>query len=414
QYRVDGGPLAKKPDGTEVIGNAAGVARVKSLFDVWQNVPTSAIAFNNAGCILGTAPNCGDVQNVADFNAADAACNAGTNSPIIFDADGSIFAGLGFSSGVIGFAGPCSANPATGHFVSGEAALNGRWQDEISANGELTAEQFDEAFAHEFGHFAGLDHSQINQEILFQPGDGCSLDDLAGLPLMFPFLHCQARVTAGLSTLAPDDIAWISRLYPVTAPAPGGKTVTSSVYATISGTVFFTDGVTQAQGVNVIARLVGNPRRVAVSVVSGYLFTGNLGQTVTCTDPANPTPSTCTNRGGSPFGSRDPRMIGTYDLPVPVPAETSTYTIQVESINPNFTTGSSVGPLDPPIRNPGQDAQLPNTITIAAGQSITGTDIVLQGTPARFDSFESAWLLWRAPLELWLRDEKRLVEQIAG
>ncbi len=422
QYRVDGGPLAKRPDGTVVIDNAAGVARVKSLFDVWQNVPTSAIAFNNAGAILPTGSfTGGDVQTVADFLAVDNSCSAGTQSPIIFDADGSIFAGLGFSGGVIGFAGPCSANPTTGHFVSGEAALNGRWQDGIASNGELTAAQFNEAFAHEFGHFAGLDHSQINQEVLFQPANACSLDDLAGLPLMFPFLHCQARVTAGLPTLAPDDLAWISRLYPVTAPAPPGKTVTSSVYATISGTVFFTDGVTQAQGVNVIARLVDNPGtpqnellRVAVSVISGYLFTGNPGQSITCSVP-DPTNPSC-NISGSPFGSRDPRKVGAYDIPVPIPAgaPSASYTIEVESINPNFTGGSSAGPLDPPVRNPGQSLRLPGTFPVAAGQSLTGTDIVLQGTLPPFDSFESARLRWRTPVELWLRDEKRLAEQRSG
>ena len=36
QYRVDGGPLSQKPDGTVVIGNAAGVSRVASMFQVWQ------------------------------------------------------------------------------------------------------------------------------------------------------------------------------------------------------------------------------------------------------------------------------------------------------------------------------------------------------------------------------------------
>jgi hypothetical protein len=420
QYRVDGGPLAKQPDGTEVIGNAAGVARVKMLFDVWQNVPTSAIAFQSAGPILHTGsfqdPN-NDVQTVTDFNAVEASCNAGTQSPIIFDADGSIFAGLGFPGGVIGFAGTCSFNPTTGHFVSGEAALNGRWQDGITSNGELTAAQFDEAFTHEFGHFSGLDHSQINLEVLSQPGGGCALDDLAGLPLMFPFLHCQARASVGLPTLAPDDLAWISRLYPVTAPAPAGKTATSSVYGTISGTVFFSDGVTQAQGVNVIARAPDNPftpddesRRIAVSVVSGYLFTGNLGQTVTCSDPLNPTPSTCANFGGSPFGSRDSRLVGTYEIPVPA----GSYTISVESIFFAFVGGSGVGPLDPPIANPGQDRTLPTSVTVTAGQTASGNNFVLQGTPGRFDSFESSEQRLTEPLLLWHRRQQLVRDVIAG
>jgi hypothetical protein len=407
KYRIDPGPLAKRPDGTIVIDHAAGVARVKAMFDNWQNVPTANISYSNLGDILpvGGYPG-GPVQNVSNFSDVFASCDAGTQSPIVFDADGSIFAGLGLSSRVIGFAGTCKLDSANGHIVSGGAALNGRFQDGAS-NPQLTAGEFDQAFVHEFGHFSGLDHSQINGNTLNQPVRNCNLDDLAGQPLMFPVLHCQARTSAGLSILAPDDIAWISRLYPVTGAPPAGKTLTGSAYGTISGTVLFSDGTTHVQGVNLIARQVSNPRRVAVSVVSGYLFTGNFGQTVTCSDPANPTQQTCTNLGGSNFGSRDTRKIGAYDIPVPPGA----YTVEVESINQNFEGGSSVGPLNPPIAAPGTAAPS-SSISVTAG-AITNLDITLQGTPPRFDSFESAQLLRREPLLLWLRREN-LAERLAG
>jgi len=195
----------------------------------------------------------------------------------------------------------------------------------------------------------------------------------------------------------------------VTGTPPAGKTLTSATYGTISGTVFFTDGITQAQGVNLIARSTSNLQGMAVSVVSGYLFTGNLGQTVTCSDPANPTAQTCTNFGGSQFGSRDPRVAGAYDIPVPA----GTYTLEVESISPFFTDGSGVGPLDPPIPNPGQNTKLPNNITVAAGQTVNA-DFVLQGTPPRFDAFESARLEPREPLALWQRREDPLAELRMG
>src|SRR5205807_7172501 len=44
---------------------------------------------------------------------------------------------------------------------------------------------------HEMGHFSGLDHSQINLDLL-QSGliGNCPIDELAGLPLMFPVEFC--------------------------------------------------------------------------------------------------------------------------------------------------------------------------------------------------------------------------------
>ncbi len=391
KYRVDPGPLSKQPGGSVVIVHATGIARVKSMFDNWQNVPTANISYSNVGDILPTGSYTGGpVATVQNFNAVSASCDAGAQSPIIFDADGSIFAGLGFSSGVIGFAGPCTLN-SSGHILSGIAALNGRFQDGISQP-QLSPEQFDEALTHEFGHFSGLDHSQINVGVLGQPGGACSVTELAGLPLMFPFLHCQSRASAGLPVLAPDDEAWISRLYPVIGALPAGvKTLTSAIYGTISGKVFFSDGVTQAQGVNVIARNVNAPRKTAVSVVSGYLYTGDRGQSVTI--PVNP---------GSRFGSRDPQRAGAFDIPVPA----GQYTLEVESIRSGFTGGSSVGPLDPPIPVPGNTPPGPvgPSFAVIAG-SVSTVNITLLGTPPRFDAFESA-ALWRLePMPLWLRED---------
>ena len=404
RYRVDPGPLSKRPDGTVVIDHATGVARVKSLFDTWQNVPTAAISYGNIGDILPAPPYTGGpVGTAQNFIAVAISCDAGTQSPIIFDADGSIFAGLGLPRGVIGFAGACKLDPVNGRFVSGLAALNGRFQDGFSAP-QLTAAEFDHAFAHEFGHFSGLDHSQINVNVLSGQPRACNLDDLAGLPLMFPILFCQARSAAGLPVLAPDDMAWISRLYPVTGSPPPGKTLTSSAYGTISGKVLFTDGITQAQGVNVIARQVGSPRTIAVSVVSGYLFTGNPGQTVTCLDPSNPTTATCANLG-SRFGSHNPALIGQYEILLPP----GNYTVEVESVFAAFAGGSRLGPLDPPIPVPGTFANT-GPMSVSAGAMVV-QDITLQGTPQRFDAFESAALQAPAAPMAWLRREEFLTEK---
>lgn len=427
-YRVDAGPLSQQPNGGPVvIDNPTGVARVDRLFAYWSAVPTANLSFKDAGGLLavGSFPAGGDVKTVNDFltvagevsgQAPDPnSCYGGGQSPIMFDADGSIFDGLGLPPEVIGFAFQCDFNPTTGKIISAGAILNGRFQDGInngSSNLELTKDEFDQAFAHEFGHFIGLGHSQINVDLLLEALNGtsytCSADDTAGMPLMFPILGiCPAKLTAGVPMIAVDDAAWISKLYPVSAPAPSGKTSFNSSYGSISGVVYFSDGVTPAQGVNVIARKTSLPRRNTVSAVSGDLFTGNPGQTQTCLDPANPTPATCSNLG-DPFGSRDVNLIGHFAIPLPP----GTYTISVESVFSGFAGGSSLTPLDPPIPEPGTSSST-STVVVTAGGT-TSFNITLQGTQPRFDAFESASLELRILHLACLRRDRLLFGHAAS
>src|SRR5262245_50612458 len=75
QYRTDGGPMARTGS-TTVVDNAAGITRVQSMFNAWQNVPTSDIAFTRAGNLLPQgAFTDGDVSTVAEFNALEGRCN---------------------------------------------------------------------------------------------------------------------------------------------------------------------------------------------------------------------------------------------------------------------------------------------------------------------------------------------------
>ena len=236
------------------------VGLVQSLFQVWENVPTANIRYQRAGDILPTGTYSGGAVTTArQFNDVEGSCARVEQSPIIFDADGSLLQSLGLPSAVIGVTGICQGNP-DGHLLSGLVVLNGRYIDGNPANGELTQGQFNEAFVHEFGHFSGLDHSQINVEIMNQPRDNCDPADVAGLPIMFPFAHCQARVDANnVPILAPDDIAWISKLYPEMVSNPPSQIPFATQYTTISGTIFFSDGTSQAQGVNVIAHDASDP-----------------------------------------------------------------------------------------------------------------------------------------------------------
>lgn len=373
-YTVDSGPLSVNPSGQTVISNAQGLARVQSLFQNWHSVSTAAIAYTYAGPITGISG--GDVKTVQDFNTVKGSCNNGTQSPVIFDSNGSLLKSLGLDPLVIGFSSPCKLDTQAGHIASAMILLNGEFQDGVTnsstKNFELSADQFDEAITHEMGHFSGLGHSQINLD-LFLNGqvNNCDVDELAGLPLMFPVSFCQSRKSAGLPILAPDDAAWISKLYP--GPA------FSSTYGTISGFVFFSDGITALQGVNVAARRVDDPntapnesKRIAFSVVSGFSFTSNPGQAITGD-----------NTSGSSFGSRNTALIGYYEIPV----TPGTYTIQVEGVNLSFVGGSSVGPLDPPSPMPGfpefwhknesafDDASQRDPVTVTAGQKISNLNL---------------------------------------
>jgi hypothetical protein len=406
-YRVDGGPMASL-NGTAVVDNAAGLKRVQSMLDVWANVPTAAISFTDAGPILPSGSFTGtDVASGKDFIAVYTSCVQAAQSPIVFDAEGKILTDLGMDpNSVIGFSTPCALDTAAGHITTAMVLLNGRFQDGVDNgkdNFELSADEFDAAITHELGHLLGLHHSQINLEVLDplnQQQDQCSADDLAGLPLMFPYAACQARSSAGLPVLAPDDEAWISLLYP--QPTTGnGKTAYSAVYTTITGTVLFSDGVNPVQDVNVIARAVDDPAtpqdeslRTAFSSVSGYLFTGNPGQSVTANYlpcPRCPGGYSSANVGGSPMGTRDVKKIGYFEIPV----RAGNYNLVFESVFDGFIFGSGVGPLDLPIAMPGTaPASASSTIKIVIGSPPGPVHVVLDGTPPPSDSFET---LLRAP-----------------
>jgi len=352
--------------------NAQATARVQQLFQFWEDVPTANIRYQNTGPIQPTGVYAGGaIDTAAKFNAVDGSCQKGTQSPIVFDANGSLFSELGLDPAVIGFAGACDLD-VNGHILAAEVAINGAWLDGNAANGELTDNEFNEAFVHEFGHFSGLDHAQINADVLLQPQGNCDPAELAELPVMFPIAQCQARVDAGLPMLAPDDVAWISMLYPETVNNPPSQIPFKSQYGILSGSVFFHDGSTPAQGVNVIARSHSNHKEVAFSATSGYLFTGDPGQTVSGD-----------NSGDGGLGSHDPTLIGTYDIPVVA----GTYDISIESIVPGFAGGSGVGALFFPIAAPGSAPPLPSQ-SIAAGAHKTAMDFTCNDSFPRFDQFE--------------------------
>jgi hypothetical protein len=381
--------------------NAAANTLVMNAFQAWQNVPTASINFKPAGQLSVDV----DGTNILTvFNQLDnCATPIDPTNPsviardrtVIYDTDGSALTALGEDPTMIlgEAAAVCFSSDGTNNSLQRAfALLNGR-----GSAGELLP-----TMIHEFGHLIGLDHSQINLNCLTNfcgPGS----DDLAGLPIMFP-VAIDPKTTP-----TTDDAAGVSVLYPETVNSPPSQ-IPFSRFGRIQGHVLFTDGVTAAQGYNVIARQVDNPatpqsesRRIAVSNSSGFLFTFCV------TNPAlQPPNNDCGPQ--TAFGSRDQTLIGFFDIPGLPVDKGQKYTLEVEAINNSapfpFVGGSSVGPVgnygfEFPLPGPAPctplllattpPASCANPVQFApgAGQiSNTGTNIVLPGSPPRYDAWE--------------------------
>jgi len=151
--------------------------------------------------------------------------------------------GVGAKSNVLGFAGSAyfTSGPSAGKYAEGQAVINGF----ISiSDATLT-----EVLAHEFGHFFGLDHSQLDNT------QGLATSNYV---LMYPIAYRT------LLTLHEDDIAAVSALYPT---ANFGST-----YGQLNGT-FTTAGGTAIRGANIWAREISTGK--VYSIVSDFLTQGN-------------------------------------------------------------------------------------------------------------------------------------------
>ena len=365
--------------------NSAANALVSEAFQVWQNVGTADIRFENSGQLGNDIA----AANIPVFYHALRNCpdsSQPTNS-IVYDLDGSIITALGMdNNSTLGFSETICTDDAAGEFTRGWVVLNGRFidgQPDSAAHGSVSLNVFKGVFIHELGHLVGLDHSQINLNCLTEPS--CPAADMAGVPVMFPILLDGAD-----ATLKTDDIAAISALY----PSPNFASSTGR----IQGRVFFADGATPAQGYNVIARKEGNPRTIAVSSVSGFSFTVGKGNDLV---PAELNETKL-------LGSRDESLIGYYDIPG---LSQGTYTIEVEAINNSgdyaFVDGSGVGPVGNYLgfqykmpgncslqylnfpSSPADSCSAKSTVPVGSGITVnTNTDVILLGTPPRYDAWE--------------------------
>lgn len=340
-------PVLFTPDKGDLglLSNSEAVQTTKDLFQLWEDVPTASITFNQDGQL----PEDINGTNVLNFlnNIS------GDLSPIIFDDDGSVtdaIFGIGASAVTIGFAGHQlffqTDDDDVGIIASGRAVMNGLFFDGLPNPSDLFLGDFRGTFAHEFGHFIGLVHSQINLENL-------NINDPSNVPRMFP-----VSIEGMGETLHVDDLTSVSSLYPISS--------FENSTSVISGRIFLPDGITQLQGANVIARSVSNPKVVAVSSFSGFLHL----------DQSNP------DNGGS----GDPALAGFYEIRGLEPGD---YIVSIEQVDPSFSGASSVGSLSDPITLPGipefynigesnDDArECASIISVSKGEVVENIDIVI-------------------------------------
>lgn len=312
-------PIPYSPDQGMLgnLSNTQAVQLVDEAFGVWQDVPTASLQLQNSGAL--------PVDVTADnFLTYYDAFEDGVN-PIVFDSDGAIieyYIGYGASADVIGFAGSAS-DPGTCRYTEGIALLNGRFTE------VFTFEQFKATFVHEFGHFVGLDHCQINTAFA---GDGNTSNDIY-LPTMFP---TATDDDTPLGDLNPDDAAALTMLYPLS------EAVVAGTYGTISGRVLWRDG-SAVHGANVVACKTDDEYYTCFSSVSDY-FQQDTGEY---------------------------RMLV---LP-------GTYRLFIEPVNRYFTGGSSVGPYAETLWSesftlPVRPAWYSGEVTVAAGETVADIDFV--------------------------------------
>jgi hypothetical protein len=384
-YFTDQGDLSP------VLPNASANAFVANAFSQWTTIPTAAVAALAGGELAEdvngsniTVNSSGVITGPADITPS------ATNTPVgvVYDYDGSVTDAL-LGSGA-GDASQCLYNAAYGGddnfgtFATYQHAL-------IVINGQCALESsqlvdVEYRLVRVIGGVLGLGWSQVNPNVI-TGNPPATTADYVGFPVMHytdpagcvPITNCYANPYQ----LAPDDVAELSRLYPVTAQNQAnfpGSQIFSATTARVYGSVWFTDpggNPTQAmQGVNVVARWIdptsNQPSgQYSVSSVSGFLFTGNAGNPITGFDDALGNPL-------SDWGSNNAAVEGFFDLSgLQLPSGgTAQYQLTVEPVDPTWSVG--VGPYAPDQVTPSGSTQ-PIVVTVAAGANVE-QDILMQSS----------------------------------
>jgi hypothetical protein len=396
-YHTDQGDLGS------LLPQSAANAFVADAFSRWTSVSTAAISATRTGQLD---------QDVSGANVtlagtvltmpADIQPDSAKHFAIVYDADGRVIeALLGAGSSGSQY---CSTNAVIGgpdrftadaHIAHALLILNGNCARNSS---DLPLLRY--ILERMIGRALGLDWSQLNDNVA-TGSPSPTADDQAGFPLMHPrgsLCGISNGCSFGADQLRMDDRAAISRLYPVTGENQAqfsGKTVFADSTARIRGRVVFPEwksipGVGM-QGVNIVARWIDPTTGLAshvqaASSVSGFLFHGNAGDSIT--GMASP--------GGEPYdhwGSADPLLRGFYDLgglEIPAGASSAQFQLTAEPLNPAYTGALAVAAYKLSQVAP-SGTFAPLIITVTRGGDVV-QDLVMAGAAAEpRDAYESQY-----------------------
>jgi hypothetical protein len=388
-YYTDQGDLSP------ILNNAGANALVANSFLQWTAVTTANLSAINAGQLSEDVNGTNlQIDGSGTVTAPSDITPSATQKPlaIVFDYDGSVTNAL-LGDGA-GDASQCFWNAVYGgadnfgtgaNFQHALVVINGQCALQSSQLADV-----EYRLVRVLGGVLGLGWSQLNLNVITGTPPPTAAD-LAGFPVMHfldpvscvPITVCYANPYR----LAADDMAALSRLYPLGTPP--------STAVRIYGSVYFSNqlgGPGQAmQGVNVVARWIDPATNLpsdqySASAVSGFLFTGNSGNPVTgWTDPPG--------EAYSQFGSDSQTVEGWFDLgglPVPNGAGTAQYQLSVEAINSAWSSG--VGPYQGSQVEPSGTFP-PITITVTAGGEFE-QDIQMSGTgqPVPYWAAAETWI----------------------
>lgn len=345
-YYVDQGPLSA------TVSHAQAVAMVDLAAALWTAVPTAAVSLVDSGMLGEDVSGINAVGAGFSFVQPSDVAPGATAYPlgVIFDLDGTVIdtlLGNGASdplschtNGVLAWTDNVRTDATVAHAI---IVLNGRCTDTTN---RLQMMNF--LIERAFGLVLGLGHSQVFPDAL----KNWRQDEAQAWPIMQPGSgSCNSsggRCIPSPSTLQPDDLAELNRLYPVTADnqaAFPGKLLTAANTASITGTLRFRSGAGM-QGVNVVAVPLdtnGQPMpRYAVTAVTGALFRGDHGNPVTGWQDTSGIPL-------SQYGSTNPDLQGYFELsfmPLPPGVASADWQLTFEPINPLYIWDKTVGPYN--------------------------------------------------------------------
>jgi hypothetical protein len=389
-YFTDPGDLSP------IVPHASADALVGDAFSQWSSIPTVALAASNAGTLAEdvdgtnvTGDPVGGITVPGDIQPGA----IGKPVAIVYDADGAVTdallgAGAGgswdcFTNAVFGAVDNFTSDAHLAHAL---VVMNGNC---AQTSAQLPDVEY--RLVRVLGRVLGLDWSQLNLNVITGQPQHPTAADFAGFPVMHDLdpVSCTPITVCYPNPYSPklDDRAAMARLYPVTlqnlAYFPG-KQITATNTARIRGTVRFVDGNGQPaqpmQGVNVVARWIDpatqqRSRQYSASSVSGFLFRGNAGNTVTGLLDYK-------GQRWDRFGSDDPALEGFYDLGgivVPGNGGSAQYEISVEALDPARST--DVGPYGPWQVKP-SGAASPIVVTVTSGGD-TQQDILMAGSASQ-------------------------------